>query len=326
MADELKAKGNAAFSAGQYAEAIKWFSQAIEKDSGNHVLYSNRSASYASLQDYAKALEDAKQCVSLKPDWSKGYSRLGAAYFGLHEWDDARSAYEAGIRVDPANEQLKSGLEEVKKASAAPRSPFGSPEMLARLATDPRTRGFMAQPDFMAMISDLKANPSAATRYISDPRFQLALQVGLGLNFGGGGGADEREAYANDDDSGAAAAAAAPEAREPAAPKPPPPQQQQPAPAPESEPVEDDSEEGQRKRAAEEAKEAGNAAYKRRAFEDAIAHYNRALELYDGDIVYLINRAAVRVEMGDAEGAIADCDTAVERGRELRADFKLIAK
>lgn len=37
-------------------------------------------------------------------------------------------------------------------------------------------------------------------------------------------------------------------------------------------------------------------------------------------------RAAVHLEKGDYGEAVKDCDAAVERGRELRADFKLIAK
>lgn len=49
-ADELKAKGNAAFSAKNFPEAIDWFTQGINVDGNNHVLYSNRSASYAGLQ------------------------------------------------------------------------------------------------------------------------------------------------------------------------------------------------------------------------------------------------------------------------------------
>jgi predicted TPR repeat methyltransferase len=36
------------------------------------------------------------QCVELKPDWAKGYSRLGAAYYGLQEWENAIKAYEDG--------------------------------------------------------------------------------------------------------------------------------------------------------------------------------------------------------------------------------------
>ncbi len=40
----MQAKGNAAFSAGNFPEAIDFFSKAIEVDPKNHVLYSNRSA------------------------------------------------------------------------------------------------------------------------------------------------------------------------------------------------------------------------------------------------------------------------------------------
>ena len=39
-----QAKGNAAFSAGNFEEAIEHFTAAIELDPNNHVLYSNRSA------------------------------------------------------------------------------------------------------------------------------------------------------------------------------------------------------------------------------------------------------------------------------------------
>ena len=40
-------------------------------------------------------------------------------------------------------------------------------------------------------------------------------------------------------------------------------------------------------------KEAGNAAYKKRQFDEAIQHYNRALELDDSDISYLTNRCPI---------------------------------
>jgi tetratricopeptide (TPR) repeat protein len=60
--------------------------------------------------------------------------------------------------------------------------------------------------------------------------------------------------------------------------------------------------------------------------ETAIQHYTKASELDDEDISYLINRAAVYIEMGKYDECIKDCDKAVERGRELRADFKMISR
>ena len=58
------------------------FSQAIAIETGNHLLYSNRSAVYSAQGDYQKALDDANKATELKPDWSKGYLRKGAALRG----------------------------------------------------------------------------------------------------------------------------------------------------------------------------------------------------------------------------------------------------
>lgn len=58
------------------------FSQAIEADPSNHVLYSNRSACYASLRDFEHAYKDAEKTTEIKPDWSKGFARKGAALHG----------------------------------------------------------------------------------------------------------------------------------------------------------------------------------------------------------------------------------------------------
>ena len=73
-------------------------------------------------------------------------------------------------------------------------------------------------------------------------------------------------------------------------------------------------------------KEAGNEAYKKKDFEAAISHYNRAIVLDDTDISFITNRAAVFFETKEFDRCIEDCDKAVERGREVRADFKLLAK
>ena len=47
------------------------------------------------------------------------------------------------------------------------------------------------------------------------------------------------------------------------------------------------------KAAAQAEKEAGNAAYKAKRFEPALAHYSKAIELDDTDISFLTNRRAL---------------------------------
>lgn len=326
--DELKAKGNAAFSEQRFQDAIDFFSQAIAIDPRNHVLYSNKSAAEASLGDYDSALESAKKCVEIKPDWGKGYSRLGAAYHGLQQYDEAVSAYQEGLKLDPNSEVLKSGLQEAedaKASQAAPKSPgvgmFSNPEVLTRLAMDPRTRPLLGQPAFMAMLRDCQSSPSNMTKYIQNPQFQLLLEVALGLKVGTAG---EGEEDGSESQSNGHATAKSSEALKTSFPPPP---KDEPTPTPMEEDLPSDAKEQAAKKAeAIKEKEKGNEAYKAKRFEEAISHYNRALELYDEDISFLTNRAAVYFETGQYDQCIADCDKAVERGRELRADFKLVAK
>ena len=45
----------------------------------------------------------------------QGYSRKGAALHGLHEYDDAIEAYEAGLKIEPENAGLKKGKEDAMK-------------------------------------------------------------------------------------------------------------------------------------------------------------------------------------------------------------------
>jgi len=95
-----KAAGNNAFSAGRYYAATAEFTKALECDPYDHIFYSNRSACYANLEQFSKACADARRCIELRPDFAKGYSRLGFALFKSGFLHDAMSAYERGLAVD----------------------------------------------------------------------------------------------------------------------------------------------------------------------------------------------------------------------------------
>ena len=60
-ANSLKDEGNKAFAAKDYDKAIELFSQALELDPNNFVLWSNRSAAKAGKRQWQGALDDAEQ-------------------------------------------------------------------------------------------------------------------------------------------------------------------------------------------------------------------------------------------------------------------------
>ena len=100
--------------AGQFDAAAKHFTAAIENDPTDHVFFSNRSACYASVGKLNAAITDAEKCVELKPDWGKGYSRLGLALYKKGDLAGAQKAYAAGLACDPNNVQCNDGLAEVR--------------------------------------------------------------------------------------------------------------------------------------------------------------------------------------------------------------------
>jgi stress-induced-phosphoprotein 1 len=51
--------------------------------------------------------------------WAKGYARKGAALHGAKRYDEAITAYEAGIKLEDSP-ALRKGLQEVRDAKGIP--------------------------------------------------------------------------------------------------------------------------------------------------------------------------------------------------------------
>lgn len=118
-AEEYKELGNKAFSAKNFPEAITHYTSAIKLNPKNHVYYSNRSASHASLQQYTEAIADAKQCIKLDLTFIKGYYRLATAQLELNDLGGALTTCKQGLNVDPGNKQLEKLLRSAKARIAS---------------------------------------------------------------------------------------------------------------------------------------------------------------------------------------------------------------
>eukprot|EP00335_Anophryoides_haemophila_P000124 CAMPEP_0204821160 /NCGR_PEP_ID=MMETSP1018-20131115/4130_1 /ASSEMBLY_ACC=CAM_ASM_000518 /TAXON_ID=46462 /ORGANISM="Anophryoides haemophila, Strain AH6" /LENGTH=101 /DNA_ID=CAMNT_0051921483 /DNA_START=17 /DNA_END=322 /DNA_ORIENTATION=+ len=94
---EFKNLGNVAFREKRFEEAVENYSQAISHAPNDHILYSNRSGSYASLEDFENALKDASKAIEIKPDYVRGYVRKGLAEVSLSKFDDALETYDMGL-------------------------------------------------------------------------------------------------------------------------------------------------------------------------------------------------------------------------------------
>lgn len=300
--EDFKAKGNEAFKAGKYQEAVQHFSEAIKLNPGDGILYSNRSGAYASMNMYQEALNDAVQCVSLKPDWPKGYSRKGLALYKLGRMQEARTAYEEGLRIDPKNEVLVNGLREVEYASD-PEMMHLMAGMTHLLSTNPKLQEHQRNDPSYSMklcriLAGLKNNPAGIQHILSDPNpaIREGLMAYMSLAAQMGRQADMPEP---------------PQPKEPEKPKP---------KEPEADPLTEEQKKSQ------EFKNEGNKLYKQKKFDEALEQYDKAIELDPSNLLLENNKAAVYLEMGEFEKCIETCTKAIERRYDVKADFLVVSK
>ncbi|XP_055374817.1 tetratricopeptide repeat protein 28 [Condylostylus longicornis] len=103
-------QSNAACQTGDFATAVSLYTDALQLDPGNYILYSNRSAARLKQGQFTLALQDAIKAKELCPQWPKAYFRQGVALQCLGRYGEALAAFSAGLAQDANNKQLLSGL------------------------------------------------------------------------------------------------------------------------------------------------------------------------------------------------------------------------
>ncbi|EFA05041.2 tetratricopeptide repeat protein 28 [Tribolium castaneum] len=105
-------QSNTACQNGDFSTAVALYTEALQLDPTNHILYSNRSAAKLKQGLFAQALQDAITARDLCPTWPKAYYRQGVALQCLGRHGDALAAFSQGLAQDPTSQQLLSGLVE----------------------------------------------------------------------------------------------------------------------------------------------------------------------------------------------------------------------
>ena len=117
-----KKAGNDAFAAKRFADAARFYTQAIAGAPDDKALRSNRSAAYLALGRTEEAVADGVRCVALDARWQKAHYRLGKALAAAGEWHAAALSLETCARL-----MTGVGLDE-KKHDDVPRDVSASSE------------------------------------------------------------------------------------------------------------------------------------------------------------------------------------------------------
>jgi Flp pilus assembly protein TadD len=116
---QFKARGNEAFAAGEYGQAILQYSLALDKSTqlGDDklfpldVIYGNRSACFLKLGQHEKAEADARSSLEINPDYIKAQFRLGLALHAMKRYEEALPILASAHKMEPKNQHIKQALQ-----------------------------------------------------------------------------------------------------------------------------------------------------------------------------------------------------------------------
>ena len=148
LAEQAKAEGNAALTAGMFARAEELYTEALElcpAGTNSHIFFAcvrqcpqpspspfsppsplsplpllrrNRAAARMHLKNHEGMAEDAREAVRLNEGYCKGWMRLGQALEILGRHAEGAAAFERALALEPDNKPAAVGRAECLKAAA----------------------------------------------------------------------------------------------------------------------------------------------------------------------------------------------------------------
>jgi len=310
-AKELKDDGNECFKKQDYEKAIDYYSQAIQLEPNDHVLYSNRSGCYINTNKPHLALQDANKCISLNPSWWKGYHKKGLAEFALNKLDEALESYKKGLEYDNNNQTIKSSIIEVEQRQKEENNPFA--KNFHKLYTDPKTSKYMSDPQFVNLLQVVMKDPNMLSQLISkDPRFMDVFGVLMGIDLSKMG--EEQSKKRKEDEDKDKERKKADEERKIL-------EEKQRKEKEEQDRVNSLSNEEREKdrlrKEAEKIKLQGNEEFKKKNFDEALKLYTQANQLNPEELTYYLNLAGCYHELKDFSMVIKNCEHVVENTNDF---------
>lgn len=94
-------RGRAWFDAGDHAQAVADYGEAIRYNPGYAQAYYNRGTSLDALRRYPEAIADFTQAIRINPNYTQAYLNRGAARARNGDLQGGVDDFSAAIRLDP---------------------------------------------------------------------------------------------------------------------------------------------------------------------------------------------------------------------------------
>ena len=139
-ANEAREEGNALFKTGDFAGAVKAYTEAIKRDPQDPRGYNNRANAYTKLAALPEALKDAEEAIKVDPKFVKAYIRKGHVLFAMRDYTKAMETMQVATDIDGEKKHTKEINDLVFKCQQAlysERQGENEEETLQRAMRDP---------------------------------------------------------------------------------------------------------------------------------------------------------------------------------------------
>lgn len=177
-AEEEKEKGNEFFKKGDFSNAIKHYTEAINRNPDDPKLYSNRAACYTKLAAFDLGLKDCDMCTKLDEKFIKGWIRKGKILQGMQQPSKALAAYQKALEIDPTNGEALDGYRTCTMAV------HSNPEEVRKKAmNDPEIQSILKDPAMRLILEQMQSDPKAVQDHLRNPevanKIQKLLESGI---------------------------------------------------------------------------------------------------------------------------------------------------
>jgi stress-induced-phosphoprotein 1 len=181
-------EGNRLFKEGDFAGAVKSYTESIKRDPNDARGYNNRALAYTKLVALPEALKDAEEAIRVDPAFVKAHIRKASVLFALREYTKALDALEVAREHDEAT-GLKSTREiqelsyKIQSGISAQRANETEQETLERAMRDPEVAEIMTDPVMQSILQQAQSNPQALQDHMKNPtvRNKIVKLINAGI-------------------------------------------------------------------------------------------------------------------------------------------------
>lgn len=171
MAEKAKEEGNDFFRKGQFADALRCYSEAIKRNPSEPKVYSNRAACYTKLAAFDLGLKDCETCLELDPTFVKGWIRKGKILQGMQQYSRASTAYQKALELDSnASEALEGYRVCMMETNSNPE------EVRKRAMADPEVQAILRDPAMRMILEQMQSDPRALQDHLKNPAVAAKIQ------------------------------------------------------------------------------------------------------------------------------------------------------